>query len=230
VSLQDVTGFSLGLEVDGGRMTPIIPRNSPIPVKATRLFTTFHDDQEFVTVNVLQGESEYAAYNHSLVKFDLAPIPPAPKGTPDIEVEFVVDDDGIVSVTAADKRTGKAQGVRITDSNILTLRETERLARHVDQLMDVERDRRDLAQLKNHARYLVTRMNAFMVDRGGKLDDETVAQLSHAIGELERVAGFDNPTLLEAARRVIEREQTSFMAQVKATRTPFEVKLLVERE
>lgn len=226
VSLEDVTGFSLGTEVDGGRMSKVIPRNTPIPVKVSRLFTTFHDDQEFVTVNVLQGESEYATYNHSLVKFDLAPIAKSPAGNPDIEVEFAVDADGIVAVTATDKKTGKAQAVRITDSNILSIREVERLSGRVENLMVVERNRRDLAQLKNHAIYLVGRVNAFMVDQGPGLGEIHVANLTHAISELERVAAFDNPALLDAARRVIEHQQQIFLRLVSSMRANFEVKPL----
>ena len=224
VSLQDVTGFSLGLEVDGGRALKLIPRNTPLPVQKTKMFTTFHDGQELVTVNVLQGESEYAAYNQSLVKFDLAPIPSAPAGTPDIEVEFSVDDSGIVSVTATDQKTGQAQGVQITDSNILSLREIREHAEKVSDLMDVESNRRDLTRYRNHAKYLAGRVNAFMLQQGEDLGEAAISQLSHGMTELERVSRFEDPKLLDAARKVVDREQAALGDQIHKAGISFELK------
>ncbi len=228
VSLMDVTAFSLGAEVDGGKVSILIPRNTPIPMDVSRVYTTFHDDQEFVTVNILQGESPYAAYNRSLVKFDLAPIPPAPKGTPDIEVTFSVDTNGILDVTAIDKGSDREQNVRIAESNMLTLRQIEVGAARVEGLMKTEQERRELTVLKNHGLYLVARLNAFMVSHGKEVGERRVARLTHCIGELERIASFEDPGLRDAARRVLEREQEWFEALAKKHARDFEIRPLPE--
>src|SRR5690606_20084609 len=141
--------LSLGVEVGGGIFHRLIERNTTIPVSAEEIFTTSVDNQPFVPIHVLQGEREMAADNHSLAKFELAPIPPAPRGVPAIQVRLDIDADGIVHVSAKDLRTGREQTVRVVASSGLTQEQVDRLIAEAERYRESDVKRKDLAELRN---------------------------------------------------------------------------------
>ncbi len=151
VLLLDVTPLSLGVEVGGGIFHRLIERNTTIPATAEEIFTTSLDNQPFVPIHVLQGEREMAADNNSLAKFELAPIPPAPRGVPEIQVRFEIDADGIVHVSAKDLRTGREQRVRVVASSGLTHDQIERLIGEAEKYRETDVKRKELAELRNSA-------------------------------------------------------------------------------
>ncbi|NLY95296.1 MAG: molecular chaperone DnaK [Myxococcales bacterium] len=155
VLLLDVTPLSLGVETGGGVFTPIIKRNTTIPTRATEIFTTSVDNQSFVPIHVLQGEREMAADNKSLARFELADIPPAPRGVPAIEVAFEIDADGIVNVSAKDLGTGREQSVRVVAASGLTEDDIQRIIDEADRMKQSDAVRRELAELRNQAQALI---------------------------------------------------------------------------
>ncbi|AKF04985.1 molecular chaperone DnaK [Sandaracinus amylolyticus] len=155
VLLLDVTPLSLGVEVGGGIFHTLISRNTTIPCSASEIFTTSVDNQPFVPIHVLQGERQMAADNKSLAKFELAPIPPAPRGVPEIEVRFEIDADGIVHVGAKDIRSGREQKVRVVASSGLTKEQIEGLVGDAEKHKQSDAKRKELAELKNSAAALL---------------------------------------------------------------------------
>ncbi len=147
--LLDVTPLSLGIETHGGLFTKLIERNSTIPTKNSLIFTTVSDNQSKVQVHVLQGEREFARENNSLGKFDLVGIPPSPRGVPQIEVNFAIDSNGIVNVTARDQATGASQGVQINPAGGLTKDEIDRIIHEASEMQRVDASRRELRMLQN---------------------------------------------------------------------------------
>jgi molecular chaperone DnaK len=155
VLLLDVTPLSLGVEVGGGVFFKLIERNTTIPTAAKEIFTTSVDNQPFVPVHVLQGERDMAADNKSLAKFELAPIPPAPRGVPQVEVKFEIDADGIVHVSAKDLGTGREQKVRVVASSGLTKDRIAELISEADKYKQSDTKRKELAELKQSAEALL---------------------------------------------------------------------------
>jgi molecular chaperone DnaK len=155
VLLLDVTPLSLGVETGGGVFYPIIPRNTTIPTKRGEIFTTSIDNQPFVPIHVLQGEREMAADNKTLAKFELSPIPPAPRGVPEIEVTFEIDANGVVNVSAVDKGTNKQQTVRVVASSGLTRDQVDTLIDEAETYKESDRSRKELAELRNSAEALL---------------------------------------------------------------------------
>ncbi len=155
VLLLDVTPLSLGVEVGGGVFFRLIDRNTTIPTAAKEIFTTSVDNQPFVPVHVLQGERDMAVDNKSLAKFELAPIPPAPRGVPQVEVKFEIDADGIVAVSAKDLGTGREQKVRVVASSGLTKERIEELVGEADKYKQSDSKRKELAELKQSAEALL---------------------------------------------------------------------------
>ena len=149
VVLLDVTPLSLGIETHGGVFEKLIERNSTIPTKNTKVFTTVADNQSVVEIHVLQGEREVAGENKSLGRFELVGIPAAPRGVPQIEVSFAIDSNGIVNVSARDLATGKAQGIQINPAGGLSQAEIDRIIHEASSFADADRQRRELAQIKN---------------------------------------------------------------------------------
>jgi len=155
VLLLDVTPLSLGVETGGGVFFPLIPRNTTVPTRASEVFTTSIDNQPFVPVHVLQGEREMAADNKSLARFELAPIPPSPRGVPEIEVAFDIDANGILKVTAKDLRTGRDQSVRVTASSGLSEDQINQIISDADKFRASDVVRKQLAELRNSAEALL---------------------------------------------------------------------------
>jgi molecular chaperone DnaK len=155
VLLLDVTPLSIGVETGGGVMTVLIPRNTTVPTEASETFTTSVDNQSFVPIHVLQGEREMAADNQSLGRFELAGIPPAPRGVPKIDVTFAIDANGLLQVEAKDAATGRSQSIRITPASGLAPDVIERLVEESQRHKDADGQRRELAELRNHAETLL---------------------------------------------------------------------------
>jgi molecular chaperone DnaK len=197
VLLLDVTPLSLGIETLGGVMTKIIEKNTTIPTKASQVFSTAEDNQGAVTVHVLQGERELAKGNKSLGRFDLADIPPAPRGVPQIEVSFDIDANGILNVSAKDKATGKAQSIQIKASSGLNEEEIERMVRDAEAHKEEDRKARELVETRNQADNLIHATRKSMKDLEGKLDDNEKRELESAIESLEEALKGDDKTLIE---------------------------------
>src|SRR5436189_578471 len=185
IVLLDVLPLSLGLETRGGLFTKIIERNSTIPLRNSLTFTTVVDNQSSVEIHVLQGEREVAAGNRSLGKFELVGIPPSPRGVPQIEVSFEVDANGIVSVSAQDKATGREQQMRITPTSGLTPDEIDRLIREADDFADSDRDAKEMVVLRNRLESLLRNTQKSFTKFGGLLsqNDQDIAERTFAEAE-----------------------------------------------
>ena len=185
IVLLDVLPLSLGLETRGGLFTKIIERNSTIPLRNSLTFTTVVDNQSSVEIHVLQGEREVSQGNRSLGKFELVGIPPNPRGVPQIEVSFEVDANGIVSVSAQDKATGREQQMRITPTSGLTPDEIERLIREADEFADTDRDAKELVVLRNKLESLLKNTQKSFTKFGGLLsqNDQDLAERNFAEAE-----------------------------------------------
>ena len=192
VLLLDVTPLSLGVETGGGVFTGLIPRNTTIPTEKGEIFTTSVDNQSFVPVHVLQGERKMAADNRSLARFELAGIPPAPRGVPKIQVAFRIDADGIVSVEARDLGTGKAQTVKVKPTSGLTQDEVDKLVTDADKFKYADELRRELAEVRNQAETLLYTTEAALEGYANLVEatmlDDTRALAKELRGMLESQA------------------------------------------
>ena len=201
VLLLDVTPLSLGIETLGGVMTRLIEKNTTIPTKAQQVFSTADDNQTAVTVHVLQGEREMAAGNKSLGRFDLADIPPAPRGIPQIEVTFDIDANGIMNVSAKDKATGKEQSIVIKASSGLSEDEIDKMVKDAEAHAEEDRQARELVEARNLAENLVHSTRKSLEELGEKVEEQEKKDIEAAIAEVEEAVKGDNREAIEEKTR-----------------------------
>jgi len=185
VLLLDVTPLSLGVETMGGVMTKLIERNTTIPTSKKETFSTAADNQPSVQIHVLQGEREFAKDNRTLGMFELADIAPAPRGTPQIEVEFALDANGILQVTATDKGTGKKADIRIENSGGLDSSEIDKMKADAEAHAEEDKKRRELVDLKNRADAMIAQTRKSLEEHGEKVTPEIRGSIESAISGLE---------------------------------------------
>ncbi len=185
VLLLDVTPLSLGVETMGGVMTKLIERNTTIPTSKKEIFSTAADNQPSVQIHVLQGEREFAKDNRTLGMFELADIPPAARGTPQIEVEFAIDANGILQVTATDKGTGKKADIRIENSGGLDAAEIDKMKADAEAHAEEDKKRRELVDLKNRADGTIAQIRKSVEEHGEKVTPEIRSSIESAISSLE---------------------------------------------
>ena len=216
VLLLDVTPLSLGIETLGGVFTKIIEKNTTIPTKASQVFSTADDNQSAVTVHVLQGEREQAQFNKSLARFDLTGIEPAPRGMPQIEVSFDIDANGIVHVTAKDKKTGKEQKVEIKAGSGLSDDEIQRMVADAEAHREDDRKFHELVGARNQADALVHGTRSAIKDNGDKVPGDLIGRVEAAIADVETAMKGDDKGQIEAKTKALEEVAQSLFAAAAA--------------
>lgn len=205
VLLLDVTPLSLGIETLGGVFTRMIDRNTTIPTKKSQVYSTADDNQSAVTIRVFQGEREMAADNKMLGQFDLVGIPPAPRGVPQIEVTFDIDANGIVSVHAKDKGTGKEQQIKIQASGGLSDADIDQMVKDAEQFAEEDKQRREAAEAKNNAESLIHSTERQLEEHGDKVDAGLKGEIEAAIAEAKTaVEGGDPAAMTEKSQALAQ--------------------------
>ena len=212
VLLLDVTPLTLGIETMGGVATPLIEKNTTIPTKKSQVFSTADDNQTAVTIHVVQGERKQAASNKSLGRFDLADIPPAPRGMPQIEVTFDLDANGILNVSAKDKATGKEQSIRITASGGLSEDDIEKMVADAEANAEADQKFEELVTARNAADGMINAAKKTLEEAGEHATGDERSSIEAAIGETEEALKSDDKDTIEAATTKLT-EATSGVAQ-----------------
>ena len=199
VVLLDVTPLSLGIETEGGIMTTLVERNTTIPTTKSETFSTAADNQPAVTVRVFQGERKMASDNRLLDQFDLSDIPPAPRGVPQIEVKFDIDVNGILSVSAKDKATGKEHSVQIKQSSGLSDDEIDRMKKDAEAHAEEDKKKEELATAKNMASSLSHQVEKTLKDNADKIDDASKTAIEAAVEKVKKAAEGDDAAAINSA-------------------------------
>jgi molecular chaperone DnaK len=205
VLLLDVTPLSLGIETLGGVFTKLIEKNTTVPTKASQVFSTAEDNQTAVTVHVLQGEREQARYNKSLAKFDLAGIEAAPRGMPQVEVSFDIDANGILHVSAKDKKTGKEQRVEIKAGSGLSEEEIQRMVSDAEAHREEDKKFHELVGARNQADALIHSTRSAIKEHGDKVGGEAIGAIESALSDLEKAMKGDDKAQIEAKTKALEQ-------------------------
>ena len=220
VLLLDVTPLSLGIETLGGVTTKIIEKGTTIPVKKSQIFSTAEDNQPAVSIHVVQGEREFAKDNKSLGMFELSGIAPAPRGVPQIEVTFDIDANGILTVSAQDKATGKSQEIKITGSSGLSEEEIQRMIQEAEAHKAEDEKRKALVEAKNQADALAHQTKKSLGELGDKIDASLKSQVEKVVGEIEALVKDENATKEQIDAKVAElntlNQQLAQQAQASA--------------
>ena len=212
VLLLDVTPLSLGIETLGGVFTKIIEKNTTIPTKASQTFSTAEDNQSAVTVHVLQGEREQARYNKSLAKFDLTGIDSAPRGMPQVEVAFDIDANGILHVTAKDKKTGKEQRIEIKAGSGLSEEEIQQMVRDAEANREEDKKFHELVTARNAADGLIHSTRTAIKEHGSKVPGEQLGGIETALSDLETAMKGDDKAQIEAKTNALQQVSQSLHA------------------
>jgi len=203
VLLLDVTPLTLGIETLGGVSTPLIEKNTTIPTQKSQVFSTAEDNQTAVTVHVIQGERPQASQNKSLGQFNLTDLPPAPRGTPQIEVSFDLDANGILNVSAKDKNTGKEQSIVIKASSGLSDDDIEKMIKDAEANAEEDKKFEDLVKTKNNADMLVHATRKTISESGDKLDEGEKESIEACVKVLEAAIAEENIENIESATKAL---------------------------
>ena len=212
VLLLDVTPLSLGIETMGGVMTKLIEKNTTVPTKASQVFSTADDNQTAVTVHVLQGERERANANKSLGKFDLTGIDAAPRGMPQVEVTFDIDANGILHVSAKDKKTGKEQKIEVKAGSGLSDEEIQRMVADAEANKEEDKKFHELVSTRNKADQLVHATRSALKEHGGKVPSDQLSSIEGALSDLEKVKEGDDKSAIESKIQKLEQVAQSLYA------------------
>jgi molecular chaperone DnaK len=220
VLLLDVTPLSLGIETLGRVVDKLIEKNTTIPTKATKTYSTADDNQSAVTIHVLQGERQRAEDNKSLGQFNLEGIPPAPRGMPQIEVTFDIDANGILNVSAKDKATGKEQRIVIKASSGLTEDEVKRMVKDAESHAEEDRKFRELVEARNKADALLHQTEKALKDLGEKVSPSDRANVESAMADLKRVINDDDKNVIETKANALAQASAAIAQQAYAQAGP----------
>lgn len=216
VLLLDVTPLTLGIETMGGVATPLIEKNTTIPTKKSQVFSTADDNQTAVTIHVVQGERKQAEQNKSLGRFDLADIPPAPRGMPQIEVTFDIDANGILNVSAKDKATGKEQSIVIKASSGLSDEEIENMVKDAEANAEADKQFEELVQTRNTLEGLAHATRKTLEEAGDKATDEEKSAIEAALTQADEAAKGSDKDAMEAATKALTEASTSLAQKMYA--------------
>ncbi|TPG50580.1 molecular chaperone DnaK [Rhodanobacter glycinis] len=220
VLLLDVTPLSLGIETMGGVMTKLIEKNTTVPTKAAQTFSTADDNQTAVTVHVLQGERERASANKSLGKFDLSGIDPAPRGMPQVEVTFDIDANGILHVSAKDKKTGKEQKIEIKAGSGLSEDEIQRMVADAEANKEEDKKFHELVATRNKADQLVHATRSALKEHGGKVPPDQLSAIEGALSDLEKVKDGEDKAAIESKVEKLEQVAQALQAAAQGDGGP----------